>query len=113
MKRNLLIFITLLAAVFGCTQKYELDTEFTMPTELASPSSVVLDVTSSSTVVLSWTGGKANDGGIVLYNVLFDEEGGDFSEPIATMPSDLGAGEQLTLTHAALNTIARNAGIVR
>lgn len=111
MKRNLLILITLLTAVFGCTQKYELDTEFTMPTELASPASVVLDVTSSSTVVLSWTGGKANDGGIVLYNVLFDEEGGDFSDPIATMPSDLGAGEQLTLTHAALNTIARNAGI--
>jgi hypothetical protein len=111
MKRNLLILITLLTAVFGCTQKYELDTEFTMPTELASPSSVVLDVTSSSTVVLSWKGGKANDGGIVLYNVLFDEEGGDFSDPIATMPSDLGAGEQLTLTHAALNTIARKAGI--
>ena len=103
--------MTLLTAVFGCTQKYELDTEFTMPTELASPSSVVLDVTSSSTVVLSWTGGRANDGGIVLYNVLFDEEGGDFSDPIATMPSDLGAGEQLTLTHAALNTIARKAGI--
>lgn len=103
--------ITLLTAVFGCTQKYELDTEFTMPTELVSPVSVVLDVTSSSTVVLSWTGGKANDGGIVLYNVLFDEEGGDFSDPITTMPSDLGAGEQLTLTHATLNAIARKAGI--
>lgn len=103
--------ITMLAAVFGCQQKFELDTEFTMPTELSSPSAVTLDVTSSSTVALSWTGGRANDGGIILYNVLFDKEGGDFSDPVAKMTSDLGAGEQLTLTHAALNSIARNAGI--
>lgn len=111
MKKNLILMITLLAAVFGCAQKFELDTNFTMPTELESPASVTLDVTSSETVVLSWKGGFANDGGIILYNVLFDEEGGDFSEPIASMPSDLGAGSQLTLTHAQLNTIARNAGV--
>jgi hypothetical protein len=100
MKKNLILMITLLAAVFGCTQKFELDTDFTMPSELESPAAVTLDVTSSQTVVLSWKGGYANDGGVLLYNVLFDEEGGDFSEPIASMPSDLGAGSQLTLTHA-------------
>ena len=111
MKKNLILMITLLAAVFGCTQKFELDTEFTMPSELDSPAAVTLDVTSSNNIVLSWKGGYANDGGIILYNVLFDKAGGDFSNPVASMPSDLGAGTTLTLTHANLNTIARNAGI--
>lgn len=103
--------MALVAAFCGCTQEMELDTEFTMPTALESPASVVLDVTSSSEVVLSWTGGQANDGGVILYNVLFDKEGGDFSAPVASMPSDLGARSELTLSHAQLNTIARNAGI--
>ena len=111
MKKYLILMITLLAAVFGCAEKFELSTDFTMPGELESPTSVTLDVTSSNTVVLSWKGGSASDGGIILYNVLFDKEGGDFSDPIVSMPSDLGAGSQLTLTHAQLNTIARNAGV--
>ena len=111
MKNKLILFMALVAAFCGCAQKFELDTAFTMPTELASPAKVTLDVTSSSTVVLSWKGGFANDGGILLYNVLFDKVGGDFSNPIMSMPSDLGAGSQLTLSHAQLNSIARNAGI--
>lgn len=99
-----------LAAVTGC-QKYEFDTDFSVPTELVTAPAVQLDVTSSKTVVLSWNGGGAADGGIVLYNVLFDKEGGDFSSPLATMPSDLGAGTTLTLTHAQINTLARESGI--
>lgn len=111
MKKKLISFVAIVAALCGCTQKYELDTDFTMPTVLDSPASVTLDVTSSSYVTLSWTGGQANDGGIILYNVLFDKEGGDFTAPVASMPSDLGARSELTLTHAQLNTIARNAGV--
>ena len=111
MKKKLISFVALVAAFCGCTPQYELDTEFTMPTVLDSPASVTLDVTSSSYVTLSWTGGQANDGGIILYNVLFDKEGGDFSAPVTSMPSDLGARAELTLSHAQLNTIARNAGI--
>lgn len=111
MKKKLISFAALVAAFCGCTPEYELDTDFTMPDTLDSPAAVTLDVTSSSNVTLSWKGGKANDGGIILYNVLFDNEGGDFSAPIASMPSDLGARSELTLSHAQLNTIARNAGI--
>ena len=111
MKRILsLIAAAALVAVTGC-QRYELNTDFTQPTELESPAEVTLDVTSSSTVVLSWTGGQAADGGILLYNVLFDLPGGDFSNPLATMQSDLGARSTLTLTHAQLNSLARKAGI--
>ena len=109
MKKTLSILAAVLAFA-GC-QKYEFNTDFSMPTELNSPSAVTLDVTSSETVVLSWNGGGAADGGIVLYEVLFDKAGGDFSDPIYTSKSDLGAGETLTLSHAILNTIARKAGI--
>ena len=81
MKKKLLFIAAAVLGLAGC-QKYELNTDFTMPTELESPSNVILDVTSSKTVVLSWTGGGAEDGGVLLYNVLFDKQGGDFSEPV-------------------------------
>lgn len=109
MKKILLISAALLA-VMSC-QKYKYDTNFSAPTELNSPKSVNIDPTSTQNVVLSWTGGGAEDGGICLYNVLFDEVDGDFSEPIAVMASDNGGLAQLTLTHATLNILARNAGI--
>ena len=111
MKKIIAIFSALLAVATACQKHYELNTSFTMPTSLSSPSSVVLDVTSTATVELSWTGGGAADGGIVLYEVLFDRAGGNFSEPLTVMPSDLGAGQTLTLSHATLNTIARKAGV--
>lgn len=110
MKKILSIFAIILLFA-GCQPTYELNTAFTMPTSLDSPASVVLDVTSSNTVVLSWEGGSAADGGVVLYEVLFDAPGGDFSNPIAVIPSDQGALSQLTLSHAELNTIARKAGV--
>ena len=103
MKKNLILLSALFAALTGCTQKYELNSEFTMPDELVSPEKVVLNVTSAATVELSWTGSHAADGGVVLYDVLFDKEGGDFSEPVVKMTSDRGAESKLTLTHADLN----------
>ena len=111
MKKIITILSAMLAVATACQKHYELNTDFAMPTSLSSPSSVTLDVTSSSTVQLAWPGGGAADGGIVLYEVLFDKAGGNFSEPLTVMPSDLGAGQTLTLTHAALNTIARKAGV--
>jgi len=111
MRKIITILSAMLAVATACQKHYELNTDFAMPTSLSSPSSVTLDVTSSSTVQLAWTGGGAADGGIVLYEVLFDKAGGNFSEPLTVMPSDLGAGQTLTLTHATLNTIARKAGV--
>ena len=110
MKKILSIFAIILLFA-GCQPKYELNTMFNMPTSLDSPSAVTLDVTSGQTVVFSWDGGGAADGGVVLYEVLFDLPGGDFSNPIAVLKSDQGAKSQLTLSHAELNTIARKAGL--
>lgn len=110
MKKILSIFAIILLFA-GCQPKYELNTMFTMPTSLNSPSAVTLDVTSGQTVTLSWDGGGAADGGVVLYEVLFDAPGGDFSNPITVLKSDQGALSQLTLSHAELNAIARKAGV--
>ena len=110
MKKILWICSVLLAMV-SCQEDYELNTDFAVPTELSSPASIQLNVSSPTPVVLSWSGGGAADGGIVLYEVLFDKADGDFSKPLATVKSDLGAATSLSITHAAINTIARNAGI--
>ena len=99
MKKILLICSVFLAMV-SCQEDYELNADFTVPTELNSPASIQLDVSSSVPVVLSWSGGGAADGGIVLYEVLFDKADGDFSKPLATMKSDLGANPSLSITHA-------------
>ena len=90
MKKILWICSVLLAMV-SCQEDYELNTDFAVPTELSSPASIQLNVSSPTPVVLSWSGGGAADGGIVLYEVLFDKADGDFSKPLATMKSDLGA----------------------
>lgn len=109
--KKILLICSVLLAMMSCQEDYELNAGFTVPSELNSPSSIQLDVTSSVPVVLSWKGGSADDGGIVLYEVLFDKADGDFSKPLAKYKSDLGAMPTLSVTHAAINTIARNAGI--
>lgn len=91
--------------------KYELNTDFTVPDQLISPDPVVLDLKSPATISFSWSGGGAADGGILLYQVLFDEADGDFSEPITILNSDYGAETTLTMSQSELNNIARNAGI--
>ena len=47
MKKILLTLSALAFAVLPGCQKYEYNTDFTMPTELVSPATVSLDVTSS------------------------------------------------------------------
>ena len=84
MKKILWICSALLAMV-SCQEDYELNTDFAVPTELSSPASIQLNVSSPTPVVLSWSGGGAADGGIVLYEVLFDKADGDFSKPLATV----------------------------
>lgn len=56
MKKILLICSVFLAMV-SCQEDYELNADFTVPTELNSPTSIQLDVSSSVPVVLSWSGG--------------------------------------------------------
>lgn len=70
------------------------------------------DLGAQSSAVFEWEGAKAEDNGVVLYDVVFDKDGGDFSKPIYTIPSD-GNGFQktLNLSFTELNKIAALAGI--
>ncbi|MFC5684047.1 SusE domain-containing protein [Flavobacterium sp. MAHUQ-51] len=70
------------------------------------------DLNAQSSAVFEWEGAKAEDNGVVLYDVVFDRVDGDFSNPVYIMPSD-GKGFQktLNLSFADLNKIAGLAGI--
>lgn len=91
----------------NCEKQYEFSTGFTPPTDLESPLQVDIDVKSTENILLKWTGGGAEDGSYVTFEVLFDKTGGDFSNPAYRTLSDNGVGSVLTLTHATLNNIAR------
>ncbi|MFD0794519.1 SusE domain-containing protein [Mucilaginibacter litoreus] len=82
---------------------------------LATPNDnadVKLDPTGSASVLFKWDAASTDDGGLVLYEVAFDKQDGDFSKPVSKILSD-GAGvqTQLTISHKELNKIANAAGI--
>src|SRR5882757_7424151 len=53
----------------------------------------------SGAVSFEWQQAQAEDNGLVLYEVAFDKEGGDFSKPLYSVPSDgNGLYNKLTLT---------------
>lgn len=70
------------------------------------------DLGAQSSAIFEWEGAKAEDNGVVLYDVVFDRENGDFSNPVYIIPSD-GNGFQKTLniSFTELNKIAEMAGI--
>jgi hypothetical protein len=109
--KKLLIFGLFLTIIWACEDDFSLNTEFSAPTDLYSPEAVDIDLSSGDFVELSWTGGGAKDSSTVIYQVLFDEEGGDFSSPLDTLLSDLGAKPKLSVSHTQLNTLARRSGI--
>lgn len=104
-------FILLLAILVSCQENYELNTDFTVPDSFTNEPSINIDLSSGENIVFEWTGGGAKDGGVLLYEVLFIKEGGDFANPIYSQASDLGAMSQLTMSHVALNKMARQSGL--
>src|SRR6187549_514707 len=73
---------------------------------------VKLAPTTEASVVFEWEQSKAEDGTLVLYEVAFDKESGDFSSPVYKLVSDSkGLENSLTLSHKDLNKIANFAGI--
>ena len=63
------------------------------------------------TETFEWDQAKAEDGSLVLYEVAFDQETGDFSKPFYTVVSDnRGVNNKLTLSHGELSRIASLGG---
>ena len=65
-----------------------------------------------ATQQFKWTAASAEDGGLILYEVAFDKESGDFSKPVYKVLSDAaGVQPQVTITHKDLTKIAALCGI--
>ncbi|WP_236263916.1 SusE domain-containing protein [Dysgonomonas sp. Marseille-P4677] len=111
MKKIYLVLMVLLTIFISCDDDYSLSTDFSIPTELDSPDYIYVDLESSDQIRFSWSGGGAKDGSYVLYEVLFDKEGGDFSNPIYLKKSEYNTDPELRMTTEELGVIARKAGI--
>jgi hypothetical protein len=99
----------------SCDSDDSIDTKITPVTSLFAPADnlfVKLAPTTEASVVFEWEQSKAADGSLVLYEVAFDKESGDFSAPVYKLVSDSkGLENFLTLSHKDLNKIANLAGI--
>src|SRR4051812_25127979 len=99
----------------GCKKDYKLNTNIMPVSKLSAPVDnkyIKLQPATSASVSFEWEQARAEDGSLVLYEVVFDKEGGDFSNPVATISSDGGGVEnKLTLSHKDLNSMAGKAGI--
>ena len=109
MKKTIIALFALIA-LFGCKQ-YTFNDAFTLATVLTAEEVVELEVTSAERVTFYWSGGSAADGGILLYDVLFDRAGGDFSQPLKVFQSDKGSQSRLTLTQSQMNSVAVAGGL--
>lgn len=73
--------------------------------------SIKLKPAANLTETFEWEQAKAADGSLVLYEVAFDQENGDFTSPFYTVVSDnKGVLNKLTITHGDLNKIAALGG---
>ena len=107
--------LMVLAVVTGCKKDDTLKhTQVSAVNTLFAPANeafLKLDPKAGSTD-FEWEQARAEDGGVVLYEVVFDKVDGDFSKPLYSYPSEgNGLYNRLTLTHAEMNKIAASAGI--
>jgi hypothetical protein len=110
-----ILLLVSIAILPSCKKDLELNTNIGAVKTLYAPDdakSIKLQPATSAALLFEWESAKAEDGTLVQYEVVFDKEGGDFSNPIFKKVSD-GNGVQTTLTmsHKELNKIANLAGI--
>lgn len=110
----LLATMATLTILTGCKEDDGLNhTDVSPVAALYAPeNNAFLNLGAQSTAVFEWEAAKAEDNGVVLYDVVFDKEEGDFSNPVYTVPSD-GKGLQriLNIPFSELSRIAAMAGI--
>src|SRR5688500_11145966 len=110
------VFLVLLLSLVGCSKDdRDINMNITEVTTFYAPNDnihVKLEPATSASVGFEWDHAKAEDGSLVMYEVAFDKENGDFTSPVYKMPSDgNGVQNKLTLSHKDLNRIANFAGI--
>jgi len=104
----------LIPAMNGCDENDEINLNVTPVTDLYEPAdnkSLELSSEASASLYFEWAHAKAEDGGMVMYELVFDQANGDFSDPVYRMPSDNnGSRNSATVTHKQLNKIAAMMG---
>jgi hypothetical protein len=112
-----LIFYSLLCLVMtiiGCDDEEDLNLNLTEVQNLLAPednASIALKPSQNLFTDFQWDQARAEDGSLVLYEVVFDQVEGDFSAPFySTLSNGKGVENKLTLSHADLNTIASMGG---
>jgi len=113
---SLLAGLVVVLAVSGCKKDKTLGhTQVSAVSTLFAPENnkfIKIASGASGAVSFEWQQAQAEDNGLVLYEVAFDKEGGDFSKPLYSVPSDgNGLYNKLTLTFSDLNKIANSAGV--
>jgi starch-binding outer membrane protein SusE/F len=74
--------------------------------------SIVLDPLSNAVVSFEWQPAKTGNYTPVYYKVIFDQETGDFTNPLYTgVPASLGSALKLAVSHKDLNKIATLAAL--
>ncbi len=110
-----LLVLSLTALMAGCKKDdRDINLNLTEVKNLFTPANniyIKLQPATNQSVSFEWEDAKAEDGSVVLYEVAFDQENGDFSKPFYSMVSDnKGLLNKLTLTHGDLNKIAKLGG---
>ncbi len=108
-------FVCSALLLFGCKKdERSINLNLTAVPQIFLPADgkfIKLNPAANLTESFEWEQAKAEDGSLVLYEVAFDQEGGDFSHPFYTVVSDgKGVNNKLTLTHGDLNKIAELGG---
>lgn len=103
-------------ALIGCSKNdRDINMNITEVTQFYAPNDnlfVELNPSSSAAVGFEWDHARAEDGALVMYEIAFDKEGGDFSNPVYKIASEgNGVQNRLNLSHKDLNRIANFAGI--
>lgn len=107
--------LMLLLLTTGCKKDKELNhTQVSAVKTLFAPANdnyIKLDPKAGATD-FEWEQARAEDNGVVLYEVVFDKTDGDFSNPLYSYSSEgNGMMNRLSLSHGELNKIASKSGI--
>ncbi|PIF05790.1 MAG: hypothetical protein CSA36_05170 [Draconibacterium sp.] len=111
---NLFILLFALVTITGCKDDDSLTIAKVSKVDAlyAPEDNRFINLQGQGSVIFEWQAAKASDNGIVLYDVAFDKESGDLSNPIYVIASDgKGLQNKLTLSFTQLNKIATLAGI--
>ena len=110
MKRILIFAVALLVVMSSaCTKRTMDDTPLTKPKALTLPrSGYALNLETGQPLIFDW---DYSLGGNVRYQIVFDKENGDFSNPIyAVLSDDNGFTPTATISADMLKTVAHLAG---